>query len=121
MRYWSWVGDMGSTLSGGQKQRILLARALYQEPELLILDEGTANLDPQIEARIVEAVARLMITRVVVAHHPSLVSRADRVISVDGGFVTDVQGSPDVIAGRMSAGVTVQGTGGNRRFDPPSG
>ena len=45
MTYNSLVGDMGSSLSGGQKQRVLLARALYREPSILFLDEGTAHLD----------------------------------------------------------------------------
>ena len=45
MTYNSLIGDMGSSLSGGQKQRVLLARALYRQPKLLFLDEGTAHLD----------------------------------------------------------------------------
>jgi ABC-type bacteriocin/lantibiotic exporter with double-glycine peptidase domain len=45
------VGDMGSTLSGGQKQRVLMARALYPDPKLLFIDEGTAHFDPPLVTR----------------------------------------------------------------------
>lgn len=85
MQYLSLVGDMGSTLSGGQKQRVLLARALYRQPRILILDEGTANLDVQTEEVIADLIAQLPITRIVVAHRPALLKRADRVLVVEGG------------------------------------
>ena len=77
MQYLSLVGDMGSALSSGQRQRILLARALYRQPRILMLDEGTANLDPYTEGQIVELVASMPITRIVVAHRPALVDAAD--------------------------------------------
>ncbi|EPK2090099.1 peptidase domain-containing ABC transporter, partial [Acinetobacter baumannii] len=52
MGYWSLVGDMGSSLSGGQKQRILIARALYQKPKILFMDEATSHLDIRKEKEI---------------------------------------------------------------------
>lgn len=82
MQYLSLIGDMGSALSGGQRQRILLARALYRRPRLLILDEGTANLDPSTETAVADLIAKLPITRVVVAHRPALVDRSDRSLTL---------------------------------------
>lgn len=90
MQYQSLVGDMGSSLSGGQRQRILLARALYRNPSILILDEGTANLDPQTEDEIAELVSQLLITRIVIAHRPALIERAERVVLVAGGLIEEV-------------------------------
>jgi ATP-binding cassette, subfamily B, bacterial CvaB/MchF/RaxB len=51
LQYDTLVGDMGSTLSGGQKQRVLMARALYPDPKLLFIDEGTAHFDPPLVTR----------------------------------------------------------------------
>ncbi len=85
MQYLSLIGDMGSMLSGGQKQRILLARALYREPKILILDEGTANIDPDTEESIAELVAALPVTRIVVAHRAALLARAGRVLLLRNG------------------------------------
>lgn len=90
MQYLSLVGDMGSALSGGQRQRVLLARALYRQPKLLFLDEGTANLDPKTEVEIADLIKSLKITRVVVAHRPALIQRADTVYELGGGKVTRV-------------------------------
>ncbi|THD82725.1 MAG: peptidase domain-containing ABC transporter [Phenylobacterium sp.] len=82
MGYLTLVGDMGSVLSGGQKQRIFLARALYRDPKVLFLDEGTANLDPENERRVMEVLQGLDITRIFVAHREAAVAGADRVIAV---------------------------------------
>jgi ATP-binding cassette subfamily B protein RaxB len=90
MAYQSLIGDMGAALSGGQRQRIMLARALYRDPDALFLDEGTANLDEDNENAIADMIARLPITRVVVAHRPALVARADIVLRLDQGRLEHV-------------------------------
>jgi len=77
MTYNSLIGDMGSSLSGGQKQRVLLARALYRQPKLLFLDEGTAHLDIEKEAEISTNLRRLGMTRISVAHRPQAAAGAD--------------------------------------------
>lgn len=89
MQYMSLVGDMGSALSGGQRQRVLLARALYRKPKLLLLDEGTANLDEKTEREIADLIESLPITRIVIAHRPELISRASRRLIFEGGAVRE--------------------------------
>ena len=82
MAYNSLIGDMGSSLSGGQKQRVLLARALYRQPKILILDEGTAHLDVEKERHINACLRCLNITRVSVAHRPEIASGADAILRI---------------------------------------
>ncbi len=97
MRYLSLVGDMGSTLSGGQRQRVLLARALYRQPKILFLDEGTANLDEATEERLADLIANLPITRIIVAHRPALVRRASKVFLVADGQLKLLSPGPEQI------------------------
>lgn len=85
MRYETLVGDMGAAMSGGQKQRVLLARALYREPKILFMDEGTAHLDAATEAHVNRSIAQLGITRVIVAHRSETIRNADRVLVLTGG------------------------------------
>ncbi len=92
------VGDLGSTLSGGQQQRVLLARALYREPTILFLDEGTANLDPETEARVSETLRGLSCTRIFVAHREAAIAGADRTLLVAGGTVTELTEQAQVAA-----------------------
>jgi len=82
MGYETLVGDMGSSLSGGQLQRIVLARALYRAPRVLLLDEATSQLDEENERAINEAIRRLTITRVIVAHRRSTLDMADRIVPI---------------------------------------
>jgi len=82
MDYMSMVGNMGSVLSGGQRQRVLLARALYHDPKVLCLDEGTANLDVETEKQIVATLKSLPITRIIVAHRPAFIKASDRVLVI---------------------------------------
>ncbi|NWP05782.1 ATP-binding cassette domain-containing protein, partial [Escherichia coli] len=76
LRYDTLVGDMGSVLSGGQKQRVLLARALYGRPRMLFIDEGTAHLDPETEAKVLASLSSLNITRIMIAHRAQSVAAA---------------------------------------------
>ena len=78
MQYETLVGDMGSALSGGQKQRVLIARALYRQPKILILDEGTAHLDIEREEEINASISQLGITRIIVAHRTATVESAEQ-------------------------------------------
>jgi ATP-binding cassette subfamily B protein RaxB len=82
MGYRTLIGGLGSTLSAGQRQRVLLARALYRRPRILVIDEGTANLDVDLERRINEMLLTLPITRIHVAHRPQTIALADRVIEL---------------------------------------
>jgi ATP-binding cassette subfamily B protein RaxB len=85
MTYNSLIGDMGSSLSGGQKQRVLLARALYRQPKILFLDEGTAHLDVENEKLINASLRQLRMTRISVAHRPEIMSGADKILRIGAG------------------------------------
>ena len=87
MQYHSLVGDMGSSLSGGQKQRLLLARALYQNPDILFLDEASSHLDMANEAQINHHLKSLNMTRIIVAHRPQSIAMADKVYRLADGIL----------------------------------
>ncbi|MDU1710938.1 MAG: ATP-binding cassette domain-containing protein, partial [Klebsiella pneumoniae] len=82
MGYETIVGELGLGISGGQKQRILIARALYRRPSILFMDEATSHLDLRNESVINQSISALSITRIIVAHRPSTIASADRVIDL---------------------------------------
>lgn len=93
MGYSTHVSDMGSSLSGGQKQRILLARALFNRPKILILDEATSHLDDANEKKIITELKSIKVTRVSIAHRTNAINTADRVLKFVDGSVIEVDAS----------------------------
>ena len=78
--------------SGGQRQRILIARALIHRPRILLFDEATSALDNRTQAIVTETLARMSITRVVIAHRLTTIENGDRVFVMERGRLVQ-QGS----------------------------
>jgi len=95
------IGDAGSILSGGQRQRIALARALYGNPSLLVLDEPNSNLDDAGDAALLTAIAALKdagTTVFIVSHRLNVLALADRVLLLDNGSIVADGSREEVLA-----------------------
>ncbi|KAK4799670.1 hypothetical protein SAY86_025035 [Trapa natans] len=86
------IGARGSILSGGQRQRLAIARAIYQDPSVLILDEATSALDSRSELLVRQALQRLMENRtvLVIAHRLETVMMAERVLLLSDGKLQEL-------------------------------
>jgi|TARA_Y100000294_G_scaffold1459_2_gene1819 ATP-binding cassette subfamily C protein len=95
------LGEHGARLSGGQQQRIGIARALYHDPEVLVLDEATSSLDTETEQEITAAIDNLrgIKTLVIIAHRLSTVRQCDRLIYLENGKLADSGTFEELAAG----------------------
>lgn len=95
------VGERGVRLSGGQKQRIQIARAILNDPPILILDEATSSLDSRSEALVQGALENLMHNRlvIIIAHRLSTIQDVDRILVINDGQIVN-QGSPSELANK---------------------
>ncbi|MDU0075295.1 MULTISPECIES: peptidase domain-containing ABC transporter [Bacillus] len=98
MKYNTPISEMGMNLSGGQRQRIVLARALLNDPKILILDEATSSLDLVNETLISKYLSEMGCTRVVIAHRLSTIMDSDFIIVLDKGEVVEVGKHEELIA-----------------------
>ncbi|NJN32462.1 MAG: ABC transporter ATP-binding protein [Synechococcales cyanobacterium RM1_1_8] len=100
LRLNSQVGEQGVRLSGGQRQRIAIARSLYHNPEVVVMDEATAALDNGTEREIVSAMENLIgkKTLIVIAHRLSTIRNCDRIYWIRDGAIADVGTYDDLLA-----------------------
>ncbi len=83
------IGEGGATISGGEKQRISIARAIMKDAPIIVLDEATANVDPENEKELTEAIQNLTRekTMIMIAHRLKTVKNADQIVVIDKGKI----------------------------------
>src|SRR5690625_3318476 len=93
------LGNNGINLSGGQKQRVSIAREMYKDIDILILDEATSSLDSETEKAIQESIEALQgnYTLLIVAHRLSTIKNADRIVFMDKGKIIDIDSFDNLI------------------------
>ncbi|MBI4739689.1 MAG: peptidase domain-containing ABC transporter [Oscillatoriophycideae cyanobacterium NC_groundwater_1537_Pr4_S-0.65um_50_18] len=94
-KYQTVLGEFGANLSGGQRQRLAIARAILNNPPILIMDESTGALDPASETEVLDRVLshRRGKTTILISHRPNVIERADWIVMLDRGHV-QIQGTP---------------------------
>ena len=100
----TWIGESGVRLSGGQRQRIGIARALYHNPSVLVLDEATSSLDTATETDLIETVCALKgsKTLIIIAHRLSTVENCDYLFKIENGRIVE-EGKTELILGERKS------------------
>jgi ATP-binding cassette subfamily B protein len=99
-KYQTFVGERGVRLSGGQRQRIGIARALYKQADVLILDEATSSLDSETEKEVMQAINDLSddLTIIIVAHRLTTLSSCTQIVELDKGNIKRIGSYRDVVS-----------------------